>query len=108
MKQSFVIKDAKGYIEKFYYEFCNGRSARIKIEDKLHGKVWYFPTGGDGYKFLLYMLDAGISSYIVNLESFREDISMYQKIGNRWVEIDNTNFYNNTEREYNIIIEQLI
>lgn len=103
-KKFFVLKNAKGEIEKFYYDFCNGRSAKIKIENKLNGKVWYFPTGGDGYKFLLYMVDASISRYTVNAESFREDISMYQKIGNRWVEIDNSNFYNNTEREYNITI----
>lgn len=104
-KNFFVLKNAKGETANLNYDFCNGKSAKIKIENKLNGKVWYFPTGGDGYKFLLYMIDASISRYTGNAEGFREAISMYQKIGNRWVEIDNTNFYNNTEREYNIIIK---
>ena len=104
-KKFFVLKNAKGEIEKVNYDFCNGRSAKIKIENKLNGMVWYFPTGGNGYNFLLSMVDAGISKYTGNAEGFREAISMYQKIGNRWVEIDNTNFYYNTQRKYNIIIK---
>ena len=102
-KKFFELKNAKGETANLNYDFCDGKSAKIKIENKLNGKVWYFPTGGNGYKFLLLMVS--ISIYTGNIEHFREKMSMYQKIGNRWVEIDNTNFYNNTEREYNIIIK---
>lgn len=104
-KKFFVLTNAKGEIEKVNYDFCNGKSAKIKIENKLNGMVWYFPTGGNGYNFLLSMVDASISRDTRSAEGFRESIYMYQKIGNRWVEIDNTNFYYNTQRKYNIIIK---
>ena len=104
-KESFVIKDAKGDIEKVYYEFCNGRSAKIKIEDKLNGKVWYFPTGRDGYNHLLNIISSSITRFTDRAEIIREDMAMYEKRGNRWVEIDNTNFYDNVKIDYDIIVE---
>lgn len=104
-KKFFVLKNAKGETEKVNVEFCNGRSAEIKIENKLNGMVWYFPTGGNGYNHLLNIINSSISRVSGIAEKVRENISMYEKRGNRWVEIDNTNFYNNTEREYNIIIK---
>ena len=105
-KESFVIEDAKGYIEKVYYEFCNGRSAKIKIEDKLNGKVWYFPTGGNGYNHLLNIISSSITRFTDRAENIRDNIFMYEKRGNRWVEIDNTKFYRSTELFNNILITQ--
>ena len=104
-KKFFVLKNAKGEFDKFNYEFCNGRSAKIKIENKLNGMVWYFPTGGNGYNHLLNIISNSISMDTGNAEEVRDNISMYEKRGNRWVEIDNTNFYDNVKREYDIIVE---
>lgn len=104
-KNFFELKDYFGEVVKFNYEFCNGKSAKIKIENKLNGKSWYFPTCGNGYNFLQYIISNSISMVTGNAEGVRENMSMYEKNGNRWVEIDNTNFYNNTEEDNNIIIK---
>ena len=104
-KKFFVLKNAKGEFDKFNYEFCNGKSAKIKIENKLNGKVWYFPTGGNGYNHLLNIISNSISMVTGNAENIRDNIYMYEKRGNRWVEIDNTNFYDNVKRDYDMIVE---
>ena len=104
-KKFFVLKNAKGEFDKFNYEFCNGKSAKIKIENKLNGMVWYFPTGRDGYNHLLNIISNSISMVTGNAEGVRENMSMYQKIGNKWVEIDNTNFYDNVKIDYDMIVE---
>ena len=103
-KKFFELRNFGGVV-KFNYEFCNGKSAKIKIENKLNGKSWYFPTGGNGYNFLEYVISNSISMVTGNAEGVRENMSMYEKRGNRWVEIDNTNFYDNVKREYDIIVE---
>lgn len=92
-------------IFKMNVEFCNGKSAKIKVENHLNKMVWYFPTGGNGYNHLLNIINSSISRVTGNAEGVRDNISMYEKVGNKWVEIDNTNFYNNTEKDYNIIIK---
>lgn len=104
-KKFFVLKNAKGEIEKVNYEFCNGKSAKIKIENKLNGMVWYFPTGGDGYNHLLNIISNSISMFTGIAEKVRDNISMYEKRGSRWVEIDNTNFYDNVKIDYDMIVE---
>ena len=104
-KKFFVLKNAKGEFDKFNYEFCNGKSAKIKIENKLNGMVWYFPTGRDGYNHLLNIISNSISMFTGRAEKVRDNISMYEKKGNRWVEIDNTNFYDNVKRDYDMIVE---
>ena len=104
-KKFFVLKNAKGEFEKFNYEFCNGKSAKIKIENKLNGMVWYFPTGRDGYNHLLNIISNSISMFTGRAEKVRDNISMYEKRGNRWVEIDNTNFYDNVKIDYDMIVE---
>ena len=104
-KKFFVLKNVNGEFDKFNYEFCNGRSAKIKIEDKLNGKVCYFPTGGDGYNHLLNIISNNVSMDTGNAEKIRDNIFMYEKRGNRWVEIDNTNFYDNVKIDYDMIVE---
>lgn len=104
-KKFFVLKNAKGEFDKFNYEFCDGKSAKIKIENKLNGMVWYFPTGGDGYNHLLNIISNSISMFTGIAEKVRDNISMYEKRGNRWVEIDNTNFYDNVKIDYDMIVE---
>ena len=104
-KKFFELKDYLGDVVKFNYEFCNGKSAKIKIENKLNGKVWYFPTGGNGYNFLEYVISNSISMATGNAEGIRENMSMYEKRGNKWEEIDNTIFYDTTGLYNNIIIK---
>ena len=70
-------------MEKVNYDFCNGRSAKIKIENKLNGKVWYFPTYDYGYNFLEYVISNSIPMATGNAE-----MSMYAKIGNKWEEME--------------------
>lgn len=103
-KKFFELRNFGGVV-KFNYEFCNGKSAKIKIENKLNGKVWYFPTGGNGYNFLEYVISNSISMVTGNAEGVRENMSMYEKRGNKWVEIDNTRFYRSTELFNNILIK---
>lgn len=99
------FKNAKGEIKKVNYEFCNGRSARIKIEDKLNGMVWYFPTYDNGYNFLQYVISNSMSISTGNPGGVRTLIYMYAKIGNKWEEMEyKYNIFDNARKVFTKLI----
>ena len=79
-KKFFELRNFGGVV-KFNYEFCNGKSAKIKIENKLNGKSWYFPTGGNGYNFLEYVnfIIRRVECYFTIIGFIILNLSMYIK-----------------------------